>query len=207
MIALPAARPPLAGPAPERAGAGETVRLCAGDGTPHTVSRAALQDCKYFEARLAAGGGPTFELDVDDASLRVILTLLRYGAEAVPALEARLRVMVLRDADRLGLPRRLWAHLTDHGPERREHAQQRVKEWEQTGAGELKHCSRCRRIARRSRLECITCGAAVGAQETYPLEHPPSEWLYLVHECPRCGIEYAIYLTRCVFCDRGVSGR
>jgi hypothetical protein len=94
----------------------ELVRICAGDGTVHRVSRATLAGCSYFQAKLARWESDVIELDVDDAPLRVVLTLLRYGAAAVPSLEPSLRLMVAKDADYLGVPRPLWAHLTADKP-------------------------------------------------------------------------------------------
>jgi hypothetical protein len=189
------AQAPIAKAAPS-----ELVRICAGDGTVHRVSRASLGSCKYFEARLARWETDVLEVDADDASLRVLLTLLRYGPGGVPSLEEPLRTMALKDADYLGVPRTLWAHLVGPTPEERALAR---TNWEYGSGARLENCTKCCRAGVRTLWQCVSCEGHVDGEGTLVLQNSRHQAFPRTHECAVCGIDYVRRVDFCLLCDHG----
>ncbi len=201
-----AARPPrgsMAGGRTSSETPSELVRICAGDGTHHCVSRALLTTCEYFAAKLARWDTTgILELDVDDASLRTILTLLRYGPPAAPELEPALRVKVLRDADYLGVPKVLWEHLASEKDTTREEWNQ-LAEWERTSASaQLDVCNGCHQVARRRKWHCVSCNAPVDERRTFSPQKAIVSGRYRIHDCEKCGIDFVKQKEVCLVCGR-----
>jgi hypothetical protein len=205
-----------------KAAPSELVRICASDGTVHRVSRASLGSCKYFEARLARWETDVLEVDADDVSLRVILTLLRYGPGGVPSLEEPLRTMVLKDADYLEVPPPLWAHLKGPSPEEQaaqeasavkaqrarkasaEQARHQARtNWEHSPAARLQECSKCRQAGCRTLWQCVSCDGLVDDGSTFNLQNSRHQVLTRAHECTVCGIDYVRRVDFCLLCDYG----
>jgi hypothetical protein len=185
---------------------GELIRVRSGDGSEHLVSRASLVACDYFRTKLAGWESGAIELDVDDASLRVVLTLLRYGAEAVPSLSAPLRAMVLKDVDYLGVPKGTWLHLAEDRllPAARD----RMYEWEQSAAARFGQCKYCSQYGLQHRWCCVGCGAPVDENRTCTRANScgPAGY-FVIHECGKCGIGLARRAEACLVCGHDSRGR
>jgi hypothetical protein len=162
------------------------MRLRSGDGTVHIVSRATLMGCTYFQAKLARWESGEIEVDADDASVRALLTLLRYGKKAIPALALPLRAMVTKDADYLGVPRELWAHLE-------------VNPSIEITSKYLGVCKHCNKRALQRKWKCTGCESPVDERATQRL-NCSDLCNFVAHDCGLCGVEYARCIEQCLVC-------
>lgn len=175
------------------------LRVRAGAGAEQLVSRATLARATYFEARLDRWPAACYELDMDPESFGVILTLLRYGAAAVPRLDPPLREMVLHDADYLGVPQALWAHLVKKSPEEElAELSNRLWEWGESKAGWLAQCTHCLRPLRHEWWACIKC-ARVSHGPWVMTQRSNGGDIRLI-ECSECGPSYARRRASCLSC-------
>ncbi len=180
------------------------VKVYTSSGAYQLVSRASLSVCAYFETVL--GGrwdGNQVQCDIDHESFAVIARLLRYGPEAVPSLAQTLRLMVLKDADYLGVPAALWGHLAAPGPAPTLH--ERAHDWEQNApSARLDTCPRCQRRGCRALWRCVTCERTVGPNEAWAApQNGEISANFRIHDCQKCGIEYAQKLAdHCFNCGR-----
>jgi hypothetical protein len=209
----PATAPTL-GPSDPSASS-ELIRLRAGDGTEHYASQTTLRLCTYLAAKLDRWPTAVIELDVDDASLRVILRLLRYGPAAVPCLDPVVRVMAQHDADYLGVPSGLQKHLAELGEEAGEaeraaekEAATRLRAWrdEQTAA-DFTRCDACENNSCRVQWRCVTCKREVNPRDCLYMDlrqrYCSVEPGLYCHDCPTCRtMNYAVRVLTCLLCDR-----
>jgi hypothetical protein len=173
------------------------VPLQAGDGTLFYATRATLTKAPYFEAKLARWETGAVELDMDADSLRVLLTLLRYGPEAAPRLDPCVARKVAVDAQYLGIECPEFQPVALPG---RGEIERALSERYSTCGG----CC-CHGVA-PGHWECAECGhiAAYRQGETPENTQGAREMAHLVGRwCAGCGqVAYARSVgRRCVVCD------
>lgn len=174
----------------------ELVSLQSGNGRIHYATKATLYACSYFQSKLERWNTQyTIQLDMDDDSLEVILTLLRYGPEGHCPLNNVLRTKVKKDAGYLGLPFHIIKWLEP--PTKEE-----VIEMEKEARSFMEDCRICHQKGSMVRWRCIDCKES--ATEVYTLYLPYVENLR-AHRCVRTGkLTYAIKELVCLVCRDGL---
>ncbi|MFA6165777.1 MAG: hypothetical protein WC700_04115 [Gemmatimonadaceae bacterium] len=177
----------------------ELVRVRSGNGHEHLASAATLRQCPYFEVKLArwSDKNSAIELDVDDKSLAVILRLLRYGPESVPNLPAEVLVMVLKDAEYLGVPSARWKHLTNNNADTTMEKEEVLRH-----LARMETCDLCNKETQLRRWVCMCCKSHADASKiiSIPRTYGHPDQLY-AHMCERCGPEYARQVKWCLICS------
>lgn len=180
----------------------ELVVLQSGNSKVHYATRVTLSPCTYFQSKLARWNTEdTIQLDMDDESLSIILTLLRYGPEGQHPLDPWTHAKVRKDAMYLGLPDDIIKWLYRDEKEEDEIFQSETMDDAERKLDQWFVCTNCHQRTAMDRWKCIGC-KSLTSNEVFDT-HRPYPIDVRLHKCKKCNrVEFTRRVVICLTCDR-----